>query len=285
MADHAHNLRARSWNADGPVGVPTRGTTGFNRLRKSDRWLVAQPQVQHLLRSAARAGRPPVAVDVGYGASHTTTVEWARHLRSVEPSVQVTGLEIEPSRVLLPRDGVNFALGGFELAGMRADVVRAFNVLRQYDADQVRDAWATMQERLHPGGVLIEGTCCELGRRSTWVLLDHSGPQTLTMAWTPGCVDKPSDIAERLPKALIHQNTPGHAIHEVLCEMDAAWNLAAPLAVFGPRVRWRAALDHFHVATGLPRLSSRRRLSDSSLTVPWSAVDDSAPTGSFLPRR
>ncbi|WP_459610676.1 class I SAM-dependent methyltransferase [Corynebacterium urogenitale] len=272
MADHAHNLRARSWTTDGPVGVPTRGTTGYNRLRKSDRWLVSQPRVQAQLKGAVREGRAPVAIDVGYGASHTTTVEWARFLRSVEPSVEVTGLEIEPSRVLPPRDGVRFALGGFELAGMRADVVRAFNVLRQYDVDQVHDAWRTMQAGLHPGGVIIEGTCCEIGRRATWVLIDEQGPQTLTMAWQPEELSKPSEIAERLPKALIHLNTPGHAIYDVLQEMDAAWNLAAPLAVFGPRVRWREALNYFHSATGLPRLTSRRRLQDNSLTVPWSAV-------------
>jgi len=283
VADHAHNLRARSWNTDGPVGVPTRGTTGYNRLRKADRWLVAQLRVQALLRSAELSGRAPVAIDVGYGASHTTTVEWARFLRSVAPSVQVTGLEIEPSRVLPPRDGVTFALGGFELAGMRADVVRAFNVLRQYDASQVRDAWATMQAGLQPGGVIIEGTCCEVGRRSAWVLLDQHGPQSLTMAWTPGCLERPSDIAERLPKVLIHRNTPGHAIYDVLREMDAAWNLAAPLAVFGPRVRWRAAVEHFHTATGIRRMTSRRRHSDSSLTLPWSAVNDDYAAGSFLP--
>lgn len=234
------------------------------------------------MRSAQLAGRAPVAIDVGYGASHTTTVEWARFLRRLAADVEVTGLEIEPSRVLPPREGVNFRLGGFELAGMRADVVRAFNVLRQYDASQVRDAWATMRAGLRPGGVIIEGTCCEIGRRSTWVLLDEDGPQSLTMAWTPGDLDKPSDIAERLPKALIHQNTPDHAIHDVLREMDAAWNLAAPLAVFGPRVRWRQALMYFHDATGLPRLTWRRRLSDNSLTIPWSAVDDSASAGSFL---
>lgn len=274
MADHAHNLRARSWTTDGPVGVPTRGTTGYNRLRKSDRWLVAQDRVQTHMRDVQLSGRNPVAIDVGYGASHTTTVEWARFLRTLAPQVEVTGLEIEPSRVLPPRDGVRFALGGFELAGMKADVVRAFNVLRQYDVDQVRDAWATMQAGLHDGGVIIEGTCCEVGRRSTWVLLDKEGPQTLTMSWWPQELEKPSDIAERLPKALIHLNTPGHAIYDVLQEMDAAWNQAAPLAVFGPRVRWREALNYFHATTELPRLTPRRRLSDNSLTVPWSAVSE-----------
>lgn len=270
MADHAHNLRARSWNSNGPVGVPTRGTTAHNRLRKSDRWLIAQPRVQALLRRTER----PVAIDVGYGASHTTTVEWAGFLRRLNPQVQVTGLEIEPSRVLPPRDGVRFALGGFELAGQRAHVVRAFNVLRQYDRDQVQQAWDTMRQGLQPGGVIIEGTCSESGHRATWVLLDEAGPVSLTLAWSPGAVEAPSDIAERLPKALIHSNTPGHAIHDILQAMDAAWTLAAPLDVFGPRVRWRHALEAFHSETGLPRLTPRRRLSDSMLTIPWGVVAD-----------
>src|SRR5699024_9663964 len=46
VAAHAHNLRARSWSQDGPIGVPTRGTTGFNRLRKADRWLAHHPAVR-----------------------------------------------------------------------------------------------------------------------------------------------------------------------------------------------------------------------------------------------
>ena len=35
MAGHAHNLRAQS-GRDRPFGVITRGTTGVNRLRRSD---------------------------------------------------------------------------------------------------------------------------------------------------------------------------------------------------------------------------------------------------------
>lgn len=278
MADHAHNLKARSWNTDGPVGVPTRGTTGYNRLRKSDRWLVAQPRVQAQLRSAImHEHRNPVAVDVGYGASHTTTCEWARWLRTIAPTVEVTGLEIEPSRVLPDREGVHFALGGFELAGLQADIVRAFNVLRQYDVDQVQAAWDTMRANLRPGGVIIEGTCDEVGRRSCWVLLDEAGPQSLTLAWDPQDIEKPSDLAERLPKILIHRNTPGHLIYDVLAELDRCWERAAPLAVFGPRVRWRSAKQEFLGSLGdahtpAARLNPRRRLADNSLTLPWSLV-------------
>lgn len=275
MADHAHNLRARSWTTDGPVGVPTRGTTGINRLRKSDRWLAAQPHIQALMRDAILAGRTPVAVDVGYGASHTTTVEWAGWLRRLAPSVEVTGLEIEPSRVLPPRDGVRFALGGFELAGLQPDVVRAFNVLRQYDVDQVWDAWRLMQSNLRPGGVIIEGTCDEIGRRAAWVTLGDEGPpRTLTLAWNPWDVERPSEVAERLPKVLIHRNTPGHRIHEVLLQLDQAWDRCAGLATFGPRVRWRAAVNLFAAESGLAGVAQRRRYQDNHVTLPWEFVAD-----------
>ncbi|AGE35810.1 hypothetical protein [Corynebacterium urealyticum] len=276
MADHAHNLRARSWSQDGPVGVPTRGTTGFNRLRKADRWLAHHPAVRAAFDAASSSGRRPLAVDVGYGASHTTTVEWAGWLRRVDPKVRVLGLEIEPSRVLPPRDGVEFALGGFELAGHRAELVRAFNVLRQYDVSEVLAAWQMMIAGLSPGGQIIEGTCDEVGRRAAWVLLDESGPQTLTLAWDPADVDKPSDVAERLPKALIHENTEGHKIFALLQAADAAWDRAAGYAPYGPRVRWRFARADLlsQLPAELAKLNPRRRMQDNLLTVPWELVSD-----------
>lgn len=308
MADHAHNQRVRSWSQGGPVGAITRGTTGFNRLRKADRWLAAHPAVRAALFSASFSGRQPLAVDVGYGASWTTTVEWARWLRTVEPNVRVVGLEIDPERVLPPRDGVEFGLGGFELAGMRADVIRAFNVLRQYDVSEVLDAWSLMISRLQPGGVLMEGTCDEIGRRSTWVLLDRTGPRTLTLAWDPADMQRPSEIAERLPKALIHDNHAGaeNGIFRVLQELDAAWDRAAGYAPYGPRVRWRVAREDAlpelaRMAAERPRptveepdgggvgdeiggvgatlsqlkkLNPRRRMRDSLITVPWELVSE-----------
>lgn len=262
MADHAHNLRAQE-SAGRPFGVVTRGTTNPNRLRRCDRWMVAHPQISSLLRST----KEPLALDVGYGASHTTTVEWAGWLRSINPAVRVTGLEISPERVLPPRDGVTFELGGFELAGYRPQLVRAFNVLRQYDVDQVEKAWETVTSRLAPGGFFVEGTCDELGRRSAWVLLDASGPRTLTLAWDPFDVERPSDLAERLPKILIHRNVPGEPIHELLQAADDAWDRAAGWAPYGPRVRWRMArqsLDMVHPV--------HRRLRDNVLTVDWDVV-------------
>ena len=263
---HYHNLRAQAGPGK-PYGVITRGTTGVNRLRRSDRWTRFNPQVQTLLRSVPR----PLALDVGYGASHTTTVEWAGWLRQINPQVEVVGLEIDPERVLPPRDGVRFELGGFELAGYRPQLVRAFNVLRQYDVADVADVWEEVCSRLAPGGLFIEGTCDELGRRGAWVLLDAAGPKTLTLAWDPHDVSTPSDVAERLPKVLIHRNVEGEAIHALLADADAAWANAAGWAPHGPRVRWREAQAEL-IRRGWPVTPQRRRLRDNALTVDWAAV-------------
>lgn len=210
-------------------------------------------------------------MDVGYGASFTTTVEWARWLRQINPAVEVVGLEIDPERVLPARDGVRFELGGFELAGYRPHLVRAFNVLRQYDAAEVGEVWEAVTSRLSPGGLFIEGTCDELGRRAAWVLLDAAGPVSLTLAWDPHDVAAPSDVAERLPKVLIHRNVPGEPIHALLQDADAAWASAAGWAPHGPRVRWRHAHAEL-AAKGWPLAPQRRRLRDNTLTVDWSAV-------------
>ncbi|MDZ4234272.1 MAG: class I SAM-dependent methyltransferase, partial [Dietzia sp.] len=167
--------------------------------------------------------------------------------------------------------GVQFERGGFELAGHRPVLVRAFNVLRQYPEDAVTEAWTAMRQALAPGGLVIDGTCDELGRRCCWVLLDTTSVVSLTLACDPFAIERPSDLAERLPKVLIHHNVAGQPIHTLLQAADRAWASVAGHGVFGPRVRWRAMMELL-VAEGFPVKSPRRSLRDGILTVPWSAV-------------
>lgn len=240
-------------------------------MRRSDRWLVHSHRVRAALESAA----DPLVVDLGYGALPVTTLELATRLRAVRPDVTVVGLEIDPARVAsaqsAARPGVRFAVGGFELAGLRPVLVRAFNVLRQYPVEEVPAAWATLRAGLAPGGLLVDGTCDELGRRCCWVLLDADGPVSLTLACDPAHIERPSDLAERLPKVLIHHNVPGQPIHSLLTAADRAWAHASSQGVFGPRARWREMVALL-VRDGLPAEPQRRRLRDAVLTVPWDAV-------------
>ena len=248
------------------LGLATRGTTAPNRLRRVDRWLTAVHG--HLLRGA---DGPPLVVDLGYGASPVTAVELFARVRAVRPDARVVGLELDPERVAAAQDaavdGLSFARGGFELAGLRPLVVRALNVLRQYEQGPALEAWATLQAGLAPGGLLVEGTCDEVGRRAAWVALDPTGPRTLTLAAHLPSLGRPGELAERLQKALIHHNVEGRAVHALLATMDAAWDRAAPYAPFGPRQRWVAACEALEWAQTGP---VRHRFGE--LTVPWSSV-------------
>jgi hypothetical protein len=252
------------------LGLPTRGTTNANRLRRADRWLLATQLPR--LRDSAR----PLVIDLGYGSSAVTTLELVERLGPEVDRLEVVGLEIDPARVAAvaadrdpPR--VDFRLGGFELAGLQPVLVRAFNVLRQYDEASAAQAWDTMRAALGPGGVLVEGTCDEWGRRSAWVALDADGPLTLTFATRVSDIDRPSDLAERLPKALIHHNVPGQPVHEFLRAFDATWAAAAGLSTFGPRQRWVAAVEAL-ADQGWPLVGSTRRWRHGEVTVRWSAV-------------
>ncbi|WOC12765.1 class I SAM-dependent methyltransferase [Gordonia sp. MP11Mi] len=247
-------------------GRITRGTTNINRLRRIDRAMAGDRRVH-----AACAVASPLAVDLGYGGRPDTAVEMARRLRAVIPNLDFVGLEIDPSRIVEPRENVRFALGGFELAGLRPNLVRAFNVLRQYDEAEVADAWTRMRSALAPGGLIIEGTCDEIGRRCCWVLLDENGPVELTLCWAPEHTGYPSQLAPRLPKTLIHHNVPGEPIHELLVRADRAWDRAARRTAFGPRDRWRVAVEMLR-EEGLPVTIPRGRRVDNLLTVPWSVV-------------
>ncbi|WP_433266138.1 class I SAM-dependent methyltransferase [Actinosynnema sp. CS-041913] len=252
------------------LGLPTRGTTNPNRLRRVDRWL------RHTYRPLVEHADDPLVIDLGYGSSPVTTVELAARLRPLNPRLRVLGLELDAERVAAGEAAADppwleFRRGGFELAGRRPLLLRAFNVLRQYTEEQAAEAWATMLGRLAPGGVLVEGTCDEIGRRCSWVALDADGPRTFTFSCLPADLETPGDLAERLPKALIHRNVPGERVHALLTELDVCWATAATFAPFGPRARWVEAI-RLLAQRGWPVLDDRKRWRLGEVTVPWESV-------------
>ncbi|MGB8022507.1 MAG: class I SAM-dependent methyltransferase [Candidatus Nanopelagicales bacterium] len=272
--------------ANRPEGSITRGTTNPNRLRRFDRWII------HRLGRQIRDERAPVVVDLGFGASPVTTLELAQRMaQRVGPGITVVGVEIDASRVELARQleqgfpgGVRFLRGGFEIplpGGERPLLVRACNVLRQYPVQDVPRAWAIVAGRLAPGGLLVDGTSDELGRLCAWVSIpcpDGASqgefgvvPDEFTISVDLRTLDRPSRVAERLPKALIHRNVPGEPVHALLVDLDRAWDRAAALAAFGPRQRWVAAVRDLR-DRGLPVRAGPQRWRLGELTVPWSTV-------------
>ncbi|WP_461030989.1 class I SAM-dependent methyltransferase, partial [Streptomyces sparsus] len=169
------------------------------------------------------------------------------------------------------RPGLTFRRGGFEVAlPQPPQLVRAANVLRQYDERDVAPVWRRLCGRLAPDGLLVEGTCDEIGRRHVWVALGPEGPRTVTFATRLGSLDRPSDLAERLPKALIHRNVPGEPVHRFLLDFDRAWASAAPWSALSARQRWIRTVRA--LGTQWPLVDGPTRWRQGEVTVRWSAL-------------
>ena len=268
------------------IGSVTRGTTNTNRLRRVDRWIAAEPVI--------RQATDPLVVDLGYGASGVTAFELAHRLAAVRPDVEVLGIEIEPGRVDFARrqldqvrlgntqfdaeTRVSFARGGFEVpvaGGRRPAVIRALNVLRQYDESAVLPSWHQLTDRLQAGGLLVDGTCDEIGRVASWVALSPDGPRSLTISLRLAGLERPSVVAERLPKVLIHRNVDGERVHDLMSALDRQWQMNSALSPYGPSQRWIAAVSALRDA-GWPVLAGRTRWKLGEVTLDWSSV---APRG------
>ena len=82
---------------------------------------------------------------------------------------------------------------------------------------------------------------------------------------------RPSDLAERLPKALIHRNVPGEPVHTFLTAFNRAWAAGASYTPFGPRQRWLAAVERL-AEEGWPVVGGKSRWRLGEITLRWSAV-------------
>jgi hypothetical protein len=121
-----------------PEGLPTRGKTASNRLRRVDNFiLLYEPS---LLTRTDDPFAEAMFVDLGNGFDARTTLESAARFGRLNPILKVLGVEIDRERVEnafpFSDEKTFFRLGGFNLPlkeGERVRLIRAFNVLRQYE--------------------------------------------------------------------------------------------------------------------------------------------------------
>ena len=243
-----------------PEGAITRGKTAPNRLRRVDNFLLNYDST--LLRRTDGVYANALFVDLGYGAEPVTTLESARRFRQINPGLPVLGVEIDAGRVAAAQsyadDQTSFRLGGFNLPlkirpnGLSETVrlIRAFNVLRQYDEAEVADAYARLAHYVLPGGLMIEGTSDPYGRIWTANLLRkteisqgwHNEALVFSTNFRTGF--DPTEFQTRLPKNLIHRVVPGEPIYEFF----QAWKQAAletqAVKVWGSRQWFVAAAEN-----------------------------------------
>ncbi len=249
-----------------PIGQVTRGTTGTNRLRRMDRWIASAAAVA----TAGSAGGRPRVRRVGdhrdrAAAAHPRASRRARDLARAGREREAFG---ERRRALRPRR-VRARRGSPPM------IVRAANVLRQYKEEEVLPAWREMVARLQSGGLVIDGTCNEVGRLATWVAVGADGPRTLTVASLHfRNVEEPSELAERLPKILIHSQCGGEAHPHVLRRPRPRVGRARRARRLLPSQRWIAAVRSMKDADW-PITGGVRRWRLGELTVAWDAVSPS----------
>lgn len=251
-----------------PAGQVTRGKTAQNRLRRVDTYLLLAER--YLIGRRDGPYDRALFVDVGYGAEPFTAMESAGRLRQVNPALPVLGVEIDEGRVAaaLPYADTHthFRLGGFNLPlqpGEHVRLIRAFNVLRQYEENAVAEAWRLMGQRLLPGGLLIEGTSDPFGQ--VWVAnlvrKQTSGeliPEGLLFSTNFRQGFAPEQFQPVLPKNFIHRVIPGEPIEHFFRQWQQAYRETLPYRNWGVRqhfVQTARRLGKMGLKVGLrPRL-------------------------------
>jgi hypothetical protein len=244
----------------GAHGQPTRGKTARNRLRRVDNFVLLYDRPLLGRQDGPFADAP--FVDVGYGEEPWTTAESAERFRRVNPRLPVLGVEIDPARVAAAQPFADaltqFRLGGFNLPLSRdaqgrarhARLIRAFNVLRQYEPANVARAHATLGNCLLPGGLLIEGTSDPFGRLWVANLLRRpeesgdAGPlvvEGLLFSTNFRWGFEPRLFQPVLPKNQIHRVVPGERIHQFFSDWMRAYQNVLPMRSLGLRQLFAAS--------------------------------------------
>ena len=216
-----------------PEGQPTRGKTASNRLRRVDNFILLYEPA--LLTRTDGLFADSMFVDLGYGFDARTTLESAVRFRRTNPNLKILGVEIEKERVeaALPfaNEKTFFRLGGFNLPvkeGEHVHLIRAFNVLRQYEEKDFAPAYERLAQYVLPGGLMIEGTsnpfgsiwCANLARKmenGLWKM------EALVFSTNFRLGFDPEEFQTILPKNLIHHVVKGEPIFDFF----EAWKRSA----------------------------------------------------------
>jgi hypothetical protein len=232
-----------------PEGQPTRGKTASNRLRRVDNFiLLYEPS---LLSRTDGLFADSLFVDLGYGFDARTTLESAARFRRVNPDLKILGVEIDKERVetALPfaDEKTFFRLGGFNLPlvdGEHVRLIRAFNVLRQYEEKDFAAAYARLAQYVIPGGLMIEGTsnpfgsiwCANLARRAE----DGWRMEALVFSTNFRMGFEVEEFQAILPKNLIHRVVKGESIFDFFETWKQAARQTSAMKAHGPK-QWFAA--------------------------------------------
>jgi hypothetical protein len=197
-----------------------------------------------------------VVVDLGYGRVPITTSEWFGRLKKQWPHIRMIGVERDAGRVSAADEyvepGLCFRRGDFRIPIQTSEqvrLIRAMNVLRQYDESAALPAHRQILAQAADGALLAEGTCDPLGRTMVVQLLraDDSGRPTsegLLFATSFHDALEPRLFQAVLPKHLIHRVVPGEPIFEFFEAWSRSAEVTRSQAEFGIKQHFVAAAEN-----------------------------------------
>jgi hypothetical protein len=163
----------------------------------------------------------------------------------VNPNLKILGVEIDRERVeaALPfaDEKTFFRLGGFNLP-LQTDetvrLVRAFNVLRQYEEQDFAPAYEQLAEYVLPGGLMIEGTSTPFGQiwsanlarraeNASWKM------EALVFSTNFRLGLEAEEFQTILPKNYIHRVVEGEPIHDFFQAWKRSMAETSPAKTFG----------------------------------------------------
>jgi hypothetical protein len=265
-----------------PEGQPTRGKTASNRLRRVDNFiLLYEPS---LLSRTDGLFADAMFVDLGYGFDARTTLESASRFRRLNPDLKILGVEIDKERVeaALPfaDEKTFFRLGGFNLPlkqGEHVRLIRAFNVLRQYEEKDFAPAYERLAEYVLPGGLMIEGTSNPFGSiwsanlvrrtmesRSELLDLRHWQHEALVFSTNFRLGFNVEEFQTILPKNLIHHVVRGESIFDFFENWKSAAAETSAMRTYGAR-QWFIATAERMAARGIAVAAQRKWLAKGYL--------------------
>jgi hypothetical protein len=196
-------------------------------------------------------------VDLGYGYDARTTLESAARFRQLNPELKILGVEIDKERVAaaLPfaDEKTFFRLGGFNLP-LKEDepvrLIRAFNVLRQYEEKEFAPAYERLAQYVLPDGLMIEGTSNPFG--SIWSAnlarrLESGkwGMEALIFSTNFRLGLDVEEFQTILPKNFIHHVVRGEAIYDFFEAWKASAKETSAMKIYGAKQWFIVSAESF----------------------------------------
>jgi hypothetical protein len=184
----------------------------------------------------------------------------------VNPNLKILGVEIDKERVeaALPfaDEKTFFRLGGFNLPmqeGEHVRLIRAFNVLRQYEEKDFSPAYEKLAQYVLPGGLMVEGTSTPYGQiwvaniarkeESDVLSLSKGGKkdgwkmESLVFSTNFRLGFDAEEFQTILPKNLIHRVVEGEPIHDFFEAWKKSAKETSSMKTYGARQWFIAAAE------------------------------------------